>query len=229
MKKYRAFISLFIILILPLIIYGLMKLLTVSHYKPIENISEKILNPNGGSDSVFKAIGDFSFLTQTGERLTRDSLAGKIWICNLFYGRCNDICDRMHSTVSQLQSDFQDHPEVRFVSISIDPLHDSLAILQSYANRVEATPHRWYVVSGDTATLPKFLRQELRYTGEVQPDTVEYTLRETSFRLIDWNGHFRGGFYDGLAEDQCVRMAQHLMLLQKEWEEMTAKSAGATQ
>lgn len=222
MKKYRAFISLFIVLILPLLVYGFLKLVSVQNYKPIETISEKIPNPDGSPDSVFKSIGDFSLVTQAGEPFTRDSLKGKIWVINLFYARCGEACDRIHSKISKLQSDYKDDPDVRLLSISIDPANDSVPVLQAYAKSVEATPYRWYLLTGNPEQVTKFITEELDYKPADATDLSNKTLRESTLRLVDWNGLFRGEYYDGTAEDKVVRMAQHMVLLQKEMQ--TAKA-----
>jgi protein SCO1 len=216
MKKYRPVITLFIVLILPLLVYGLLKLVAVQNYKPIETISEKIPNPDGSLDSVFKSLGDFTFQTQTGTKLTRDSIDGKIWVVNLFFGDCGEDCDKIHSQISKLQSDYRDDANVRFLTISVDPSHDSLPVLQAYAKRVEATPYRWYFATGDSAQVQKFLLDELHYEVAAPEDLARFKLRETTLRLIDWNGLLRGEFYDGLRQEQVVRMSQHMVLLEKE-------------
>src|SRR5690349_21484824 len=107
MKKYRPFIVLFVILILPLLVYVYMKVWTKSNYKPVEIISEKIPNPDGSLDSVFVPVGDFAFTNQSGKIITRDSLRGKIWIANLFHGNCGKPCDAMNDFIRQmLEKDF---------------------------------------------------------------------------------------------------------------------------
>jgi protein SCO1 len=216
MKKNRPAITLFIVLILPLLVYGFLKLVAVQNYKPIETISEKIPNPDGSPDSVFKDLGEFSFQTQTGAMLTRDSITGKIWVINLFYTSCGEDCDKIHSRISKLQSDYKDNANVRFLSISVDAAHDSLPLVQAYAKRVEATPYRWYVATGNPAQISKFLTEELHYGITAPEDLNSYKLRETTLRLVDWNGLLRGERYDGIFEEQVVRMSQHMVLLEKE-------------
>jgi protein SCO1 len=222
MKKYRPFITLFLILILPLLVYGFMKLVSEQHYKPIETISEKIPNPDGSPDSVFRSVGDFAFSSQTGATITQDSLVGKIWVCNLFFGNCTESCDRIHSEISKLQSDTRDHADVRFVSISVDPTHDSVAVLKQVANRLEATPHRWYLLTGNPEQIRKFLHEELNYEDIAPEDIAAGLLRESTLRLIDWEGRFRGEIYDGLDHDAVVRLSIHLDFLEKEYADRKA-------
>lgn len=223
MKKYRAFFVLFLILILPILIYVCMKAFGTQNYKPIETISEKIPNPDGSPDSVFKAVGNFAFPTQSGDTLSMDSLKGKIWLVNLFYGNCTDACDVVHSYVKQLlRKDFPDDSDIRFVSISVDPANDSVPALKAYADRMEAVEGRWYFLTGNPAALQKFLTEELQFPAIDEKTLAAKGLHDRTFRLVDWNGLLRGEFYQGDMEANMVTMAQHMVLLKKELDESRA-------
>jgi protein SCO1 len=217
MKKYRPFFILFLILILPLVVYVMMKLGTKQNYKPIEIISEKIQNPDGSPDSVYQAVGNFAFVSQTGDTLTLDSLKGKIWVANLFYGKCTDVCDVDHGYIQQmLGKDFVDDPNVRFVSFSVNGEEDSLAVLKAYAKRMEAKPGRWYFVSGNGNAVRKYLEEQLQYPTIDKGMVGTNQLNDRTFRLVDWNGLLRGQFYNAELEPEMVTLAQHVVLLQKE-------------
>lgn len=222
MKKYRAFISLFIILILPLVVYVVLKLASTQHYRPIETLSEKVPNPSGGSDSVFKAISDFSLQTQTGSTLTLDSLKGKVWVVSLFYGNCLDACDLVFTNLAKLHKDYKDSDLVRFVSISVDPDRDSLGSLKATAAARAPEARNWTFARVPAEGLAKLLVEDLRY-AEVPADAISGGLMpESSLRLLDWNALMRGEFYDGAVEDQVVRLSQHLKLLLGEYEDTKA-------
>ena len=228
MKKYRPFIVLFVTLILPILVYVTLKLVATQNYRPIEMLSEKIPNPDGSPDSVFKAVGNFSLVTQTGDLLTLDSLRGKIWIANLFYGSCTDACDMMNGYIKQmLKKDFVDNPNVRFVSFSIDPERDSLPSLQAYSKRNEAPADRWQFLTGEPSVIRKYITEELKYPAG-DPKVIESNgLYDRTFRLIDWDGHLRGEFYSADSEPPMVTMAQHIVLLLKEFDALNSGSKAA--
>jgi protein SCO1 len=219
MKKYRPFITLFLVLILPLIIYGALKLMTKPHYRPIEILSQKIPNPDGSPDSVYKVIGDFAFVTQTGDTLRRDSLKGKIWVASLFSTNCADDCSKMGEWYKKLQEDYAERDEVRLVSFSSDPAHDSIPALRAYADKMGATNYKWYFLSGNPQQMEQFIKVELqlRATG---PQVLERkAIGDHRFKLLDWRGWFRGGVYEGNVEDDVIRMAQSIKQLQAEYED----------
>lgn len=58
---------------------------------------------------------------------------------NFVFTTCNTICPVMTATFSKLRSELGDRAaNVRFVSITIDPEHDTPAVLQRYAERYAA-------------------------------------------------------------------------------------------
>jgi protein SCO1 len=220
MKRYRPFIVLFAVLVLPPLVYLSMKLGGTQKYRPIETIGDKIPNPDGSLDSVFKPIASFTFLTHRGDSLTREMLKGKILVINLFYTKCAGECDGLNAYVQKMLTvDFARHPEVVFLSLSVDPVHDSLPALRAYSERVQASD-RWYFLTAEPDQLRKFLVEELHYPAFDEGVTATNGLYNRSLRLVDWNGNLRGQFYQGDSEPNMVTMAQHIVLLLKEWEEV---------
>ena len=217
MKKYRAFFVLFLILILPILIYVFIKAFGTQNYRPIETISEKIPNPDGSLDSVFKAVGDFAFVSQDGDTIRRDSLEGKIWVANLFHGECTDACDIENAYIKQmLKKDFPDDADVRFVSFSVNPNKDSVSVIKEYATKVEANSNRWWFLTGDATKMEKFLADEFKFEPSDEKTLENKGLRDRTLRLIDWEGHLRGSIYHSEIESQMVTLAQHIVFLQKE-------------
>lgn len=223
MKKYRAFFVLFLILILPILIYVFIKAFGTQNYRPIETISEKIPNPDGSLDSVFKSVGEFALVSQHGDTLRTDSLKGKIWLANLFYGNCSDACDIHNAYIKQMiTKDFPNEPDVRFVSFSVDPANDSVPALKAYAAKVGVQDPRRYFLSGNPSVLSKFLSEEFGFEPNDEKSLTERGLRDRTFRLVDWDGHLRGSIYHSEIESEMVTMAQHMVFLLHELDDLRA-------
>ncbi|MFN8394443.1 MAG: SCO family protein [Bacteroidia bacterium] len=220
MKKYRPFLVLFAIIILPLLVWVALKLVSEQRYRPIEILSEKIPNPDGSLDSVFRAVGDFAFVTQAGDTLRRSDLQDKIWVATECYGACTETCDLINGYFQQMiEKDFAEDPDIRFVSFSIDPKDDSTSI-RAYAEHAKAEVGRWYVVRGNAASMEKFLTEELMFNPLDTTAFKANSLSDRGVRLIDWDGRLRGQLYHGDMEPEMVTLAQHIVLLQKELEEL---------
>jgi protein SCO1 len=90
--------------------------------------------------------------TQDGKvvRLYDDLLKGKKVVVNLIYTRCTGTCPLETAKLTQVAKLLGDRlgNEVSFVSISIDPEHDTPEVLKAYAAKFH-TPPGWTFVTGD--------------------------------------------------------------------------------
>ncbi|MBP6638785.1 MAG: SCO family protein [Bacteroidia bacterium] len=154
-------------------------------------------NPDGGQDSVIKTVGKFSFVSQTGNTITQDSLRGKIWVADVFFTTCTSICPKLSQGLQKIQTAFADDPEVKLVSFSVDPEYDSLSILQAYAAQYGARPHQWYMLTGNKTDLYKVEHEDFFFSATEDEDKTIKFVHDNTLRLVDKEGRFRGGFYDG--------------------------------
>ena len=67
---------------------------------------------------------DFSFKAQTGEQVTKASLAGQPYVANFIFTTCRTVCPLLTSKMVRLQRELPGAP-LRFVSFSVDPEHDT--------------------------------------------------------------------------------------------------------
>ncbi len=101
----------------------------------------------------FGTVPDFSLIERSERRVTRASLAKLVWVTNFFYTNCPDVCPLQSARMARLQRDFADQRDVRLVSISVDPKHDTPEILRGYAQRFGADPERWLFLTGDKTAI----------------------------------------------------------------------------
>jgi cytochrome oxidase Cu insertion factor (SCO1/SenC/PrrC family) len=73
--------------------------------------------------------------------------------------------------MARLQQDVADDRDVRLVSISVDPEHDTPDVLRDYAQRFGAHPERWLFLTGDKAAIYR-LAQEGFHLSAVDPGAV---------------------------------------------------------
>jgi len=77
---------------------------------------------------------------------------------NFIFATCTTICPVMSATFSQmLHALGPDAARIRLVSITIDPEHDSPAVLAEYAKRFDAPPG-WDFLTGRPADVERVLR-----------------------------------------------------------------------
>ena len=108
---------------------------------------------DGGSSTGtldrFGAVPDFALINRDGKTITRADLLGQVWVVNFIFTQCAEACPLSSGLMAQLQKTFGAVDDVRLVSISVDPEHDTPAVLSTYASRLRAHPTRWLFLTGD--------------------------------------------------------------------------------
>lgn len=165
-------------------------------------------------------IQAFSFTDQTGKAFGSKELKGKIYVAEYFFTTCGTICPIMNAQMQRVQQKFLKNKKVQIVSITVDPEHDSVPQLKSYANAHGAKHDQWHFLTGKKEDLYKLARRsffllkpaEVRNQGDVGSDFIHTNY----FVLIDDNSQIRG-YYDGTDEDAVdVLMGDIQLLLDEE-------------
>src|ERR1700683_4154951 len=71
----------------------------------------------------------FQLTTQDGASFDSQSLAGHVWVADFVYTTCPGPCPMMSSQMRQIQSLTAETPDVKLVSFTVDPQHDTPPIL----------------------------------------------------------------------------------------------------
>jgi protein SCO1/2/putative membrane protein len=96
-------------------------------------------------------LGDFQFTERSGRTVTEAELRDRIWIASFIFTRCPLSCPRISTVMKGLQDRLK-RTSVLLVSISVDPDHDTAAVLAEYAARFGASPDRWWFLTGPKAS-----------------------------------------------------------------------------
>lgn len=98
---------------------------------------------------VYGSVPQFSLTDRSGRAVSREELAGRISVVNFIYTKCTETCPTQSLQLARLQTEFADAPDLRLVSITVDPRHDTPEALRAYAERYGADPARWLFLTGD--------------------------------------------------------------------------------
>jgi len=215
MRKARPLIILFLIVGLPLLI--LFFLNSGDHKrKKIDVISPKIANPDGSPDSLYHTVSNFTVVNQSGDQVSSQDLEGTIIVASLFFTNCGNDCNKVNRAVRRAHDypNFQPFPEIRYLSISVDPAADTVAALSQYAESAGADPGRWNFVTGNKSDLYKLIKQDLLLEADSSMNPTEIDHR---IRLIDPEGRLRGQEYEGTSDADVKNLIDHIKLLQIEY------------
>lgn len=119
---------------------------------------------------VYGQVPEFSLIERSGRPVTRADLLGKVWLANFIYTECTETCPTQSLQISRLQAEFADAPDLRLVSITVDPKHDTPEVLAGYAERYGANPSRWLFLTGDTREIYCLAKDGFRLSVVDQAD-----------------------------------------------------------
>ncbi len=142
-------------------------------------------------------IPEMSLVDQDGESFAREDLVGRTSIVDFVFTRCPAICPLLSEKMAQLQDRFEGAgDDVQLLSISVDPDHDTPAVLSEYAARYEADPERWRFLTGDADEVNRVVVRGFRQAmGEpVETEAGIDVMHSSHFVLVDRDGEIRGYF-----------------------------------
>ncbi|NJN28489.1 MAG: SCO family protein [Cyclobacteriaceae bacterium] len=168
------------------------------------------------ADTVYHTIRDFSFTDQDGNQVTQDTFEDKIYVTDFFFTTCPTICPIMKSQMLRVYERFKDHPEVLFLSHSIDPRHDSVAVLHEFAQRLGVDSEKWHFVTGDQDEIYDIGQNSYMVTAREDPDEPGGYLHSGAFLLIDKQRRVRG-IYDGTKEEKVNLLMEDIEKLLSEY------------
>jgi protein SCO1/2 len=204
------------LLLLPLIA------LAISCGAPSEKTSEVAELPilgeryvDDNQDTVYHSIADFAFVNQLGDTIRKEDMAGKIYVADFFFTTCPTICPVMKKEMLRVYEQFKGEPNFRILSHSIDPSHDTQAVLKDYAEKLGVPDAAtWNFLTGDQEKI--FEIGQTSYLTTTMADDMEPGgfLHSGAFLLVDQQGRIRG-VYDGTKTDQVDRLLADIPKLLK--------------
>jgi protein SCO1/2 len=161
--------------------------------------------PSTPLDDLVYPVGSFALVERDGRIVTEKDLHGKVWIASFVFTRCMGNCPAVTATVRELQAKF-DHPDVRFVTFTVDAEHDTPGELKKYAERYQADAKRWFFLTGDEKTIRKLLTERFKQSaGDLPGKGLDHldalSSHSTRLAVVDKKGVIRG-MYDGMRNDK---------------------------
>ena len=137
------------------------------------------------------SLPDFLLLSSDTTAYGRDDFKGKLSVVDFFFTRCKGPCPMMSANMAELYRQFEGHDEIQFVSITVDPETDSLAVMQAYAEGFGVTDKRWRFLTGDKDDIAQVCEGGFKLAADDLPGN-----HSTKFVLVDDRANIRG-YYDG--------------------------------
>ena len=217
----KAILSLMLAILLPLTGYLIVKYYSQDavqmprHYYEPDSVVNVNSNGKTSTDTIWHRVKNISLVNQLGKTVTLDSLHGKIIVIDFFFTRCASLCPRLAMSMKKLQDAYaQNDSIVQFLSISIDPEHDSVPQLRRFADRYNANHDSWWFLTGDKKVIYDFALNELK-AGLADKEVDSSFIHTENFFLLDSSFVVRG-WYNGFDTVKQARLVQDIPLIMLE-------------
>jgi protein SCO1/2 len=129
----------------------------------------------------------FTLIDQEGRSVSSDDLRGKAYVCDFIFTTCGSACPLMSHEMAEIQQ--QTPPQIQLVSFTVNPEHDTPAVLREYAASYGADLSRWHFLTGTREQMSQVaVNMKIQKPDEPNP-TVAHSER---FFLVDGDGDVRG-------------------------------------
>ncbi|MGN6434911.1 MAG: SCO family protein [Agriterribacter sp.] len=220
MMSKKSFLAVAVAALLPLTCYFLLKHFSAEAVVMpkryfFDSVAVKNEYGKATQDTIWHKVRDFTLTNQLNKQVSLSDLDGKIIIADFFFTSCPSICPALTRNMKRLQDAFnKTDTVVRFVSFSVDPVRDSAARLNKYANKYGINHDTWWLLTGDKEEIYDIAKNEFK--ANIADTKVDTNFIHTEyFFMLDKDRVVRG-WYNGLDSIHLSRLADDIVLLMLE-------------
>ena len=163
-----------------------------------------------------RQLVEFSLVDSTGATVTQGDLKGKVLAVNFLFTGCTLTCSAVSKTMSEIQQLTTNQPDVRLVSLTVDPEDDTVPVLAKYGEYFTADTNRWLLLTGDAGVIrnligTSFLATDTNNAFGYMPGNFAHIER---IAVVDPQGHVRN-YFDGLNNGAPEAVTNEIQQLRK--------------
>jgi protein SCO1/2 len=132
----------------------------------------------------------FELISQNGTRVALSDFRDKVVAVTFIYTSCTDACPMLTALMAYVQDkmgpDFG--KRIAFVSITVDPEHDTPEVLKRYAETFGADLNGWAFLTSDPATIRDVVLRYGAFAAKNADGKVDHTFLTS---IVDQRGALR--------------------------------------
>ena len=208
-------IARFFIIVLSLLFFSCIDQPAITNKLLLPVIGGKKLAGVNGTDTIYHTVQPFSFINQFNDSVTGKTIANKIYVADFFFATCQSICPKMSSQLVHVQDAFKNDKDVLILSHTVNPLHDTVEVLNGYSQSYGAIKNKWHFLTGNKKEIYDMARYSYLVNALEEDGSAEGFLHSELFILVDKQKRIRG-FYDGTDSVAVVKLISDIKLLKQE-------------
>ena len=162
-----------------------------------------------------RQLAEFSLTDRSGKTITRSDVSNKLLVVNFVFSGCSLSCRAVYDHMAEIERLLGSAPEVRLVSLTIDPRTDTPAVLGRFADQYTNDGKNWLFLTGEKKELfqlieKSFLERSPKLQGLVPGGFKDIHL----IFVVDAQGRIHRSF-NGLETGVAEKVIQELKKLRQ--------------
>jgi protein SCO1/2 len=220
MKK-RTFFAFILVVIIPVLTYLFVSDLSRDAIKMprryfYDSVGVKTEKGRKVDDTIWHKVKPFKLKNQFGKEVGLSDLGGKVIVVDFFFTSCPSICPKLTNNMKKLQTAFKKTDSlVRFVSITIDPVRDSVVKIKAYGDKFGIDHDTWWMLTGDRKEIYDIALNEFKASIAAEGNIDTGFIHTQNFFILDRELVVRG-WYNGLDSSNLDKLIKDVVLLNME-------------
>lgn len=178
--------------------------------------TKKMVDGKEVVDTIYHKIPPFSFVNQDGDTITENLVKGKIYVTDFFFTTCPTICPVMKKEMLKVYEKYKGNPDVMILSHSIDPDHDTPAVLKTFAKDLNVDDKQWQFLTGAKEKIYDIGLNSYLVVAKEDKTAEGGFIHQGTFVLVDKDKHVRG-MYNGTTEEGAQKLIADIQTLLDEY------------
>ncbi len=165
-------------------------------------------------DTIYHNVADFKLLNQNGDSISWNNFRNKIIILNLFYTQSPNL--EVSNSIKDIADGYKKNNLLYFLTLSVDP-SDNASKLKKFAQQIKSKQNHWDFLSGDTAQVYPFIRNELNLDMVYHEDNGKPKfIYGNQIVLLDTDRRIRG-YYEATDSQALSKLDDEIKVLVAEY------------
>lgn len=173
---------------------------------------EREVNGEIITDTIPHTIADFAFLNQDSVVVTNETFKDQVYVADFFFTSCPSICPVMKAQMLRVYEAYESEPKVAILSHTIDPKHDTVAVLRDFAQKLGVKSSKWHFVTGEMETIYEIGENSYMVAAAQDDEAPGGYIHSGAFLLVDQKRQIRG-VYDGTVPEQVDLLIEDIKKL----------------
>ena len=166
-------------------------------------------------DSIYQTVGPFSFINQFNDTVSDKTLLGKVFLFTCFHTSFQTQLDTLlEKALDTAHAEIGNSKDFHLISLTLDPTHDTPAVLKTYWDRKNIAGKNWSFLTGLTPdSLYNYIKYKYRLTAIRDTGSIKENggiIHDDKIVLVDKQQRIRG-YYKTTQTRQLIEDAKTLL------------------